>query len=269
MHAQADLRDQWRRCGHKEPKTSASFLPPPPRGFVRAYHMTKFDHGITSVRDGRLKVTRISETNDPFELLGLNLHDKRLRRRLASFRESQNRRTGLLCFTSDWANPVLWSHYADQHKGICLGFDLKQGTYQGVQYEDHRLREHLSDEEEPDTVPEDIRRRLSRTKSSRWKYEQELRVLVPLTKARPDGDLFFWPFNENMRLAEVILGPRSDWRRLSGLRKLVAAKSPEAVAFKARLAFRSFGVVLNGKWKPKISTRARGPDREEKSLRRS
>jgi len=30
---------------------------------------------------------------------------------------------GLLCFSRNWHNPVLWSHYADKHRGICPGFD--------------------------------------------------------------------------------------------------------------------------------------------------
>jgi len=34
---------------------------------------------------------------------------------------------GLLCFSRHWHNPVLWAHYADSHKGLCLGFDVPDG----------------------------------------------------------------------------------------------------------------------------------------------
>ena len=34
---------------------------------------------------------------------------------------------GILCFSLNWTSLLLWAHYADNHKGICLGFDLQDG----------------------------------------------------------------------------------------------------------------------------------------------
>ncbi|MCW1886965.1 DUF2971 domain-containing protein [Luteolibacter flavescens] len=31
---------------------------------------------------------------------------------------------GVCCFSTTWKSPVLWSHYGDQHRGLCLGFSL-------------------------------------------------------------------------------------------------------------------------------------------------
>jgi hypothetical protein len=33
---------------------------------------------------------------------------------------------GVCCFTTDNRNPLMWSHYADGHKGFCLEFDTQK-----------------------------------------------------------------------------------------------------------------------------------------------
>lgn len=34
--------------------------------------------------------------------------------------------TGVCCFSTTYANPLLWSHYGDQHKGLCIGYGLER-----------------------------------------------------------------------------------------------------------------------------------------------
>jgi hypothetical protein len=246
---------EWRRLGYQEGMGSASILPPPSSEFVRAYHLTSSEHAVSDIEHSRLKVARFSEANDPFELLGLNCHDPKTRKLTRRFKESLNNRTGLLCFSANWTNPVLWSHYAARHKGICLGFDLNRSTVQTVEYEDERLRETLPDDKDPDTIPKSIQDRLRRTKSRHWQYEEELRLFVDLGKATSENGYYFWSFGGELRLTEVILGPRCD-RRLEEIRNLVAATSRGAVVFKARLAFRSFRVVLDGRTRPEVPIKA-------------
>lgn len=31
---------------------------------------------------------------------------------------------GVCCFSTSYSNPLLWSHYGDQHKGLCIGYKL-------------------------------------------------------------------------------------------------------------------------------------------------
>ncbi len=251
MQTQIDYTKEWLRLGYKEEMGSCTFLPPPSQEFVRAYHMTSIEHALDDIERARLKVARFAEVNDPFELLGLNCHDPKIRKLTRKFIDAQNLRKGLLSFSANWTSPVLWSHYAAKHKGVCLGFDLRRSSVETVEYTDERLRKVLPDDRDPETIPQAIQDRLSRTKSRDWNYEQELRVLVDLTESNNDGPLYFWPFGENMRLAEVILGPRCDLK-LPDVRRLVARSNSEAVAFKARLAFRSFRVVLDGRTRPSL-----------------
>lgn len=37
----------------------------------------------------------------------------------------QNNR-GICCFSAEYTNPLLWSHYGDQHKGFCVGYSLNR-----------------------------------------------------------------------------------------------------------------------------------------------
>ncbi|MBN45416.1 MAG: hypothetical protein CMH23_02970 [Methylophaga sp.] len=37
----------------------------------------------------------------------------------------QNNR-GICCFSAEYSNPLLWSHYGDQHKGFCVGYSLNR-----------------------------------------------------------------------------------------------------------------------------------------------
>ena len=36
----------------------------------------------------------------------------------------ENSKSGVTCFSEERDNIIMWSHYANSHKGICLGFDL-------------------------------------------------------------------------------------------------------------------------------------------------
>jgi len=218
-------------------------------GFVRAYHLTSAEHAISSIALRRLKVARFSEVNDPFELFGLSLHEGHLRKAAHAWKDSLDSKTGLLSFSSRWESPVLWSHYASGHKGICLGFELKEKDVQAVRYRDKRLRSVIGSGDDPAAMSEKFPDLLRRTKSREWEYEQELRVFVQLSRARKEHGLYFWPFSVRMRLVEVILGPLCEVS-LDSVRSLVSATSPTATVLKARLAFRSFRVVPDGRSLP-------------------
>lgn len=40
--------------------------------------------------------------------------------------EDKIRKSAICCFSLTYKNPLMWSHYANHHKGICLGFSLNQ-----------------------------------------------------------------------------------------------------------------------------------------------
>lgn len=83
----------------------------------------------------------------------------------------------ICCMSCNADIPPMWAHYADNHSGLCLGFDTTfQGDYlsglpQKVRYVGHQ---HLYDSfENLVKLAEDIMTQ----KSEFWKYEEEVRII--------------------------------------------------------------------------------------------
>ena len=250
-----DYEQEWIDAGYPEGMGSAKFLPPPADGrFIRAYHLTSSDHGISNIRFGRLKVARFAEVNDPFELMALNSHNREIRRLLRRFKKSKNNEMGLLCFSRNWTNPLLWSHYASKHEGICLGFDLRRGNeLQEVKYEDKRRRVRINNCEDAQSTATRLQDLLLRTKYVDWKYEEELRRFIDLSKMKQENGLYFLPFDEDLHLREIILGQRNHLL-VEEVRALVRTTNQRAVVFKTRLEFKAYRIVGDGKYRPEIPT---------------
>lgn len=239
------LAEQWRERGFDPKKfRSSTIAPPPPEGFVRAYHFTCKKYGLAAIGDRRLKVARFLDANDPFELMALSSHTREARQALGNFMKDQDSITGLLCFTKDWTKVRLWSFYADKHKGICFGFDLKEDTFEAVEYVDERLQPELDDEEQF-SLPESLQKRLHLLKASDWSYEEELRIPVNLSTAEFEDPLYFSRFSEDIRLVEVILGHRSGLS-VPEIESLTDALKPDVYVSQARLERTGFRVIPNG-----------------------
>ncbi len=106
---------------------------------MRLYHFINKHYGLKDLREKRLKIARIMELNDPFEFLGVGLSDSKLRKAMETIKQDIANECGLLCFSKSWGNPVQWSHYADGHQGLCLGFDVLDKFLDKINYVDERL----------------------------------------------------------------------------------------------------------------------------------
>ena len=225
---------------------------------IHVYHFLKANYALDDLRCRHLKISRITELNDPFEFLGVDLSDPTIRSGLKRWKQWLSEAHGLLCFSKTWRNPVLWGHYADNHRGICLGFDMPREYLSQVKYLPHRppcpkaLYEALRDGVPKDAAAaarwqsqayEEIQHLLFE-KFSHWSYEQEYRAFVGLGKSK-DG-LYFMDFSDKLKLRCVIVGDQSDVTRADVAGALNGIETKIEV-FKARAGFRSFKVVRNKK----------------------
>ena len=228
---------------------SALVTTPDTSGPVRGYHLMAADHAVSSIAMRRLKVARFSEVNDPFELLGLNIMKRELRPELARFRELENKATGLLCFSEDWKNSVLWSHYGAGGRGICLGFDINprlgRRGIKRVQYSDSKLQAV-----NPGVISDELKELLLVTKFEHWRYEREIRVFVDLEQAEREGSLHFWPFSEDLQLVQVFLGHLCPDSLLKAIRRLTSELYSGVQVTKARLGLKHFKVKEDGNYRP-------------------
>ena len=197
---------------------------------------------MSDIVHSRLKVARFKDLNDPFELMALSFAYGQVRRLVREYRAGFDATTGLVCFSEDWTSPVMWSHYADKHKGICLGFDVRRSSVKQVDYKEKRLLPDLGGSEEPFGLTEAHRDTLNRTKCHEWKYEREWRMFVDLATASEEGAFYFRDFDKDIRLAEVILGNDCELSA-EEVRRVVDRHHAKVCVYKARLAIKHFKVV--------------------------
>jgi hypothetical protein len=171
---------EWVTARYPPGMASAWVTRPPPSNMIRAYHFTTEAFAISDIQHGRLKVSRFSDLNDPFELLALAFDDSNIRTVIRKFKEDFDREMGLLCFSANWNSPPLWSHYADRHRGICLGFDIPRDKALIVSYSERRLQAQTKKINERRDIDDALQELLLCTKFSDWNYEREIRVKIPL-----------------------------------------------------------------------------------------
>ena len=154
---------------------------------------------------------------------------------------------GVLCFTTGWTDPLMWSHYGDRHRGICLGFQVDESILKKVNYSPKRLTLVSRGSENHSTPPELVKDLLLTTKFARWKYEAEVRVVESLTHLTQENRLFFRRFDKSLKLVQVISGHRCcvDWK--SKIETAIGTLPQPVDLIKARLAFRKFRVT-HQKW---------------------
>ena len=247
-------RSEWVDRGYPSTRASASAAPPPPDGLCRVYHLCAAHHAIENLQKSRLKVATFADANDPFELSVFYSRDDEQELRLKDFTKRVENRFGIVCFSDDWCDPTLWSHYGDKHRGIALGFDVAKDALLKVQYQSDRTAFPL------DVTDHSVAEKFLGTKYASWAYERERRIMVELAYAEretvklPNGDsreLLFEQFGDKVRLREsdrrvclreVIVGPLYS-KDVAALRAEVDKLHKDVTTFKARLADKRFSVV--------------------------
>jgi hypothetical protein len=176
-------------------------------GILKLYYFTTSEHGLSAIRDKRLKIALIDKLNDPFELMIADLTSSEERRDFFKYKEEVASSVGLLCFSEIWNNPTMWGHYAQKHSGICLGFEISSQVGNKVNYIPGRLsqsREELR--QEMLANGEEFINKLISYKNDDWSYEKEHRILCYLKNKISFKGLFFEDFGQWMKLDEVIIG---------------------------------------------------------------
>jgi Protein of unknown function (DUF2971) len=209
---------------------------------LRVYHFVNKQFGLENIQRRRLKIARINELNDPFEWHALTSSDPLKRQAVAKLKEAQAVNTGLLCFSRDWRNPVQWSHYADNHRGVCLGFDVSDHLLGKVVYRNKRLDVDWVFEPKSSEEGNNRMRQSLITKYRHWHYEKEMRAFVKLNPEAEIQGLYFSDFSDELALREVIVGALSDTSRME-LTVVLGDLAPSVQCRKARLAFKKFAIV--------------------------
>jgi hypothetical protein len=135
---------------------------------------------------------------------------------------------------------LMWSHYADEHKGYCLAFSESGlcshfGEYSDVIYQDAYPELSLLGRSPETGVTEADIKAFVLTKYSGWSYEDEVRFLS-------------WDSGAGLReyppqhLRAVVLGARMDTTARGKVRDWLAKRASQPLLYEARLSTSRFAL---------------------------
>ena len=209
---------------------------------MKLYYYLPTQWALENLKHRRLKISRLDELNDPFELVAANRASKSQREIWNSWRKAQIEKWGLICFSKTWKNPVMWSHYSDKHKGICLGFEVSKDLVLNVTYTKNRLNMDLEKLKDQGKLNQNHMLKVFKTKYIDWQYEREARVYAKLENADPTSGYYFHAFDDQIKLTDIFAGPLCTTTK----KVIVSSLQTEDKAVKitkTRLAFKTFGIV--------------------------
>lgn len=116
--------------------------------------------------------------------------------------------TGIFCFTREYENTLMWSHYAGSHTGICIKFnlinqiELAQRIFP-IEYTNQRPKLNLFQKQDFESY-----KKMFLTKSEDWQYENEWRLTLPNYANQTI------PLNENV-LEEILIGAKASEKTIN------------------------------------------------------
>jgi hypothetical protein len=201
---------------------------------MRVYKFLSCKYGLKALREQRLKISEVHSLNDAFDLLPFDLSDPEFRQGVVASRSEIGSNRGMLCFSQHWHNPVLWAHYAESHKGLCIGFDVPDDCAQPVTYIERPIKVTRLDYETAN--------KMLFTKYEHWHYEEGVRMWSTLEDK--SGGYYFKKFGDDLRVAEVICGAASPVSRRR-IDQALGRRSNGIKTMRVRLAFDAFRVVVD------------------------
>jgi hypothetical protein len=209
---------------------------------MRAYKFLEEKFGLRDIAEKQVKASKFADMNDPFELIGVQWSDSAAEDALVSHNASEY---GVMCLSKNCSDPLLWAHYTDKHRGICLGFDVPDDPLlvHPVIYVTGR------EKQDSDILYEALKTHNSYIykdpfmlkllfKYEGWRYEYVVRLL----KRLGSGMTFFHFNDDDFALREVILGLRCKVTKKSIQNRLRGYNRPVDI-FRAKLSNDKFEIL--------------------------
>jgi Protein of unknown function (DUF2971) len=148
---------------------------------------------------------------------------------------------GLYCLSEIPDNILMWSHYSDSHKGVCLQF--KADKERTIFWEAFKV---TYQEEYPKVNIMDMGNKtqffdLFATKSNSWEYEQERRII----KSPDEGGSKVYSFQPEL-LTGVILGAKMSKEDEETINKWVSKNQTPIPIYKATINKKSYTIDIKG-----------------------
>ncbi|MHB1660127.1 MAG: DUF2971 domain-containing protein [Acidithiobacillus sp.] len=202
------------------------------------------DRILHAIRESSLYCSNRKGLNDPFDG-AVRIESKSGRATIEKkIQDSVDKKMRVLCLSESKDHILMWSHYANSHHGLCLGFSMKEWnkckpgicgydgadgyTLRPVQYRDERplLSEKEIGTSGREPVSTNILTKIAFTKHSDWKYEKEWR-LVCSTR----NDVEYYIQFPKVVLSEVIFGMKASKENQISVQNSIGACKMNNVLF--------------------------------------
>ena len=215
---------------------------------MKVYKFMSAKWAKEAILSKRLKISIIPTLNDPWEGNALSYTHAEDKEAWKLKIDTISQTLGMICFSKEWTDPVLWSHYSEQHQGIALGFELDSPLMTSVNYRKTLIKyddiRGLDYAEETNFLIDAIS-----TKYSSWAYEKEVRLFADLKNPDPKIGHFFNIFNTEMRLTDVIFGARySNHEERLFILASIKDYDDEVKSWKAALGDKNFQMARDQIW---------------------
>jgi hypothetical protein len=157
---------------------------------------------------------------------------------------------GIVCFSDTVTDPVLWSHYADKHRGVAFEVSYTFNPEHLIKMDYTKQRpifdaNRLHDPAGVDGHLKPLLNQLLRQKSSGWSYEREYRVFVDLKECDISGGRYFKPIPDHF-LTRVILGYKCPLEELYVAKALQARGLSETKVIRAKMCMETYSIRVDG-----------------------
>jgi hypothetical protein len=94
---------------------------------------------------------------------------------LEKFIQYVSQKFGVVCFSENKENILMWAHYADSFKGVCIGYSDVETTESDLRF-NIKYTEALDEFDNQWTLDETIKNVFNKKKTA-WSYEEETRIV--------------------------------------------------------------------------------------------
>jgi hypothetical protein len=212
--------------------------------------MTNLETAVNHILpERRMKIAEIDKLNDPFEFMGVQLTGTKERSIFKILHRHWSNSIGVICMGKHWKSPLMWAHYAKNHSGVCLGFDIPDPMARQMNYEQERLSVQIDKTKLNGGITAEILEKVLTTKYAQWAYEEEWRLFVRLNDRDPNSGYFYLPFGESLSLREIIVGARCE-KPIGSFKKVLGQIDQSVTITKARASFDTFTIVRQKRVSP-------------------
>lgn len=152
--------------------------------------------------------------------------------------------TAITCFSEKFDNLLMWSHYSNAHKGVCIGFDLKKLYVSIKKFRPALIKVKYTNEflrTDYFTNTKEAIGNWYRIKSDCWSYEKEIRIV--LTNLKLDSTKQIYIPIDKESISAIYLGSNVESKDENQIRSICSEQLPKAKILKMRLKNDSFNLI--------------------------